>query len=65
MNRQLLVCTTCKSAIFVESTANSAPRWTGEIGDPPHQRMKIDDQDDLKVFKKKHLRHEIIQVELM
>ena len=64
MKRELHVCTNCKSAIFVDSVANRAPRWTGEIGDPPNQRIKIDGQDDLRVFRKKHFRHEMIEVEL-
>ena len=54
----------CKSAIFVDSVANKAPRWTGEFGDPPSKRKRIDGQDDLRVFKGKHLRHEMIEVEL-
>ncbi len=33
-------------------------------GDPPDTRMEIDGQDDLRVFKRKHLRHEIVEVEL-
>ncbi|MFB3885409.1 MAG: hypothetical protein ACE144_09265 [Thermodesulfobacteriota bacterium] len=64
MNRELLVCTNCKSGIFVRSVANTAPRWTGEFGDPPNRRKRIDNQDDLSVFKRKHLRHEMIEVEL-
>jgi hypothetical protein len=64
MNRELLICANCKSAIFVDSAANKAPRWTGETGDPPNKRIEIDSQDDLRVFKRKHLKHEIIEVEL-
>jgi len=64
MNRELLVCCSCKSAIFVDSVANKAPRWTGEFGDPPNKRKRIDGQDDLRVFKREHLRHEMIEVEL-
>ena len=64
MNRGLLVCTSCKSAIFVDSVANEAPRWTGKVGDPPSIRKRINGQDDLYVFKRKHLRHEMIEVEL-
>ena len=63
MNRELLVCTSCKSGIFVDSAANKAPRWTGEAGDPPNKRIRIDGQDDLGVFKRRHLRHETIEVE--
>ena len=65
MNRELLVCTICKSAIFVDSVANKAPRWTGEVGDPPSKRKEIGGQDDLRVFKRKHLTHEMIEVELV
>ena len=64
MNRELLVCTDCRSAIFVVSEANEAPKWTGETGDPPNKRIEIDGQDDLRVFKREHLRHEMIEVEL-
>ena len=64
MNRELLVCMGCKNAIFVDSAANKAPRWTGEVGDPPNTRRRIDGQDDLHVFKRKHLSHEVIEVEL-
>jgi len=65
MGRELLVCTTCKSGIFVDSVANTAPRWTGEIGDPPNERKEIGGQDDLRVFKRKHSRHEMVEVELV
>ena len=65
MNRELLVCTICKTAIFVESVANKAPRWTGEAGDPASKRKMIDGQDDLRVFKREHSRHEMIEVELV
>ena len=54
----------CKSAIFVDSVANKAPRWTGEVVDPPSKTKMINGQDDLMVFKGKHLRHEMIEVEL-
>ena len=54
----------CKSVIFVDSVADKAPRWTGEVGGPPSNRKRIDGQDDLRVFKGKHLRHEMIEVEL-
>ncbi len=64
MNRELLVCTICKSAIFVDSAANKAPKWTGEVGDPLDIRTRIDDQDDLEVFKREHLRHKMIELEL-
>ena len=64
MNKDLLVCRNCKSAIFVHSVANKAPRWTGEIGDPPDKRKCVNGQDDLKVFKREHLSHELIAVEL-
>ena len=64
MNRELLVCMSCKSAVFVDSVANKAPRWTGEVGGPPSNRKRIDGQDDLRVFKGKYLRHEMIEVEL-
>ncbi len=64
MKRELLVCTSCKSAIFVDSMANKAPKWTGELGDTPNKRECINGQDDLKVFKRKHLRHELIKVDL-
>ena len=64
MNRELLVCMSCKSAIFVDSAANKAQRWTGEVGDPPNTRKRINGQDDLNVFKRKHLRHEMIGVDL-
>ena len=64
MNRELLVCTICKSGIFVTSVANRAPGWAGEAGDPPNKRERIDGQDDLNVFKRKHLKHEMIEVEL-
>ena len=64
MNRELLVCTNCRSAIFVASLANKAPKWTGEVGDPPNKRIEMGGQDDLRVFKRKHLRHEMIEVEL-
>jgi len=64
MNRELLVCTSCKSAIFVNSEANRAPRWTRKAGDPPDKRERIDGQDDLRVFKRTHLTHEMIEVEL-
>jgi len=63
MNRELLVCTSCKRAIFVDSVANRAPKWTWEVGDPPSKRNRIDGQDDLRVFKREHLRHEMIEVE--
>ena len=65
MGRELLVCTICKSAIFINSVANKAPRWTGRIGDPPDQRKRIDGQDDLSVFKRDHSRHEMSEVELI
>jgi len=65
MGRELLVCTICKSAIFINSVANKAPRWTGRIGDPPDQRKRIEGQDDLSVFKRDHSRHEMIEVELI
>ena len=65
MGRELLVCTICKSPIFINSVANKAPRWTGRIGDPPDQRKRIDGQDDLSVFKRDHSRHEMIEVELI
>ncbi len=64
MNRELLVCTNCKSAIFVDSLANTSPRWTGDPGDPPDTRIEMNGQDDLGIFKRKHLRNEIIEVEL-
>jgi len=64
MKRELLVCTSCRSAIFVVSAANKAPRWTGETGDPPNKRKEIDGQDDLGAFKKKHFMHEMIEAEL-
>ena len=64
MNRELLVCASCKTAIVVDSAANKAPRWTGEVGDPPDKRKRINGQDDLNVFKRKHLSHEMIKVEL-
>ncbi len=64
MGRELLVCTWCKSGIFVDSIANTAPRWTGRVGDPLETRIAIEGQDDLCVFKRKHLRHEMIEVEL-
>ena len=65
MNRELLVCVICKTAIFVESVANTAPRWTGAVGDPPSKRKRIDGQYDLRVFKREHSRHEMIEVELV
>ena len=65
MNRELLVCTICKTAIFIDSVANKAPRWTGEAGDPPSERKMIDGQDDLRDFKREHSRHEVIEVELI
>lgn len=65
MNKELLVCTACKDAIFVDSVANKAPRWTGEVGDPPSKRKRIDGQDDLSVFKREHSKHEMIEVELV
>ena len=65
MNRGLLVCMDCKKAIFIDSVANESPRWTGEIGDPPSKRRRINGQDDLAVFKKKHIRHEMTVVELL
>jgi len=64
MKRALLVCTRCKSAIFVDSMANNAPKWTGEVGDPPDKRKCINGQDDLNVFKQEHLGHGLIEVEL-
>jgi hypothetical protein len=64
MKRELLVCTICKAGIFVDSLANRAPKWTGEVGDSPDKRKGINGQDDLKVFKREHLRHEMIEVEL-
>ena len=64
MSRELLVCTICKNAIFIDSVANKTPRWTGEVGDPPSKRKRIDGQDDLRVFKREHWRHEMIEVEL-
>ncbi len=64
MKRELLVCTIFKSGIFVDSVANKAPRWTGQVGDPPNTRERINGQDDLNVFKRKHLRHELIKVGL-
>ena len=64
MNKGLLVCTSCMSAIFVDSVANKAPRWTGKVGDLPNTRKRINGQDDLNVFKRKHLGHKMIEVEL-
>ena len=64
-NRELLVCTMCKTAIFVDSAVHKAPRWTGEAGDPPSKRKRIDGQDNLSVFKKEHTMHEMIEVELV
>ncbi len=64
MNRELLVCTSCKSAIFIDSVANRAPKWIGDVGDPPSKRKRLDGQNDLRVFKRVHLRHEMIEVEL-
>ena len=54
----------CKSVIFVDSVADKAPRWTGEVGGPPSNRKRIDGQDDLRVFKTNHLSHEMIEVAL-
>ncbi len=65
MSRELLICTICKTAIFIDSVANKAPRWTGGPGDPPSERKMIDGQDDLRVFKREHSRHEMIEVELV
>ncbi len=64
MSRELLVCTNCKNAIFVDSQANKASKWTGEPADHPGTRIEINGQDDLSVFKREHMRHEIIEVEL-
>ncbi len=64
VGRELLVCTSCKSAIFVKSVANTAPRFTGNVGDPPESRMMIGGQDDLGDFKRTHQKHEVIEVEL-
>jgi hypothetical protein len=52
------------SAIFVVSVADKAPRWTGKVGDFPNKRKRIDGQDGLIVFKRQHLKHEMIEVEL-
>ncbi len=60
-----MVCTSCKSAIFVDSVANRAPKWAGELGDPPSKRKRLDGKDDLRVFKRVHFRHEMIEVELV
>ena len=62
--REILVCTNCKSAIFANSAANTAPRWTGKVGDAPKSRMMIGGQDDLDDFKITHREHEVIKVEL-
>ena len=62
--RELLVCTDCKSAIFAHSAANTAPRFTGKVGDWPESRMMIGEQDDLGDFKRTHQKHEVIEVEL-
>ncbi|OGZ33603.1 MAG: hypothetical protein A2Y98_01570 [Candidatus Portnoybacteria bacterium RBG_19FT_COMBO_36_7] len=62
--REILVCTDCKSAIFVDSVANTAPRFTGNFGDHPENREMIDGQDDLRDFKRTHRKHKVIEVKL-
>jgi len=52
--RKILVCTKCSVAIFLDSAANRAPRWTGKIGDPPETREEIGGQDDLLEFRRVH-----------
>lgn len=64
MNRRLLVCISCQTAIFLNSSANTSPRWTGEIGDPVDKRIEIDEQDDEKDFKTRHIGHALMVVEL-
>lgn len=61
--REILVCLKCNRYIFINSLANQAPRWTGKIGDPIEKRKEIVGQDDLREFKRKHRRHEIIEAE--
>jgi hypothetical protein len=65
VNRELLICTICKRAIFVDSPSNQAPRWTGNPGDPPNERIEIEGQDDLRVFTCQHLSHDVMEVELV
>lgn len=65
MSRKLLVCTNCEVAIFLNSSANTAPRWTGKIGDPAEKRIERRGQDDERDFKIEHSRHKPIVVELM
>ena len=64
MKRELLVCTSCRRAVFVDSVTNNVPRWTGEVSDLRNKRKRIKGRDDPNVFKREHLRHEMIEVEL-
>jgi hypothetical protein len=64
MERKILVCINCKAAIFLDSVANTAPRWTGKPGDPPKQRLEKRGQDDLKDFKVIHRKHKVIKASL-
>lgn len=64
MGRKILVCINCEVAIFLNSSANTAPRWTGKIGDPAEKRIENRGQDDERDFKIIHRGHKSIVAEL-
>lgn len=70
MERYLLVCVGCKKAVFLDSTAHTAPKWQGQVDYSLHDSLdgyrEIGGQDDLHAFKFKHLGgiHEVIKVKL-
>jgi len=64
MGRKILVCINCKAAIFLDSVANTVPRWTGRTGDPVERRIEKHGQDDERDFKIEHRGHKSIVAEL-
>jgi len=67
MADKILVCTSCCVAVPLNSVSNTAPRWTGEVGDPIGSRQEIEDQDDLRDFRaahKKEAGHNVIEAVL-
>lgn len=66
MSRKILVCLSCNPAcaIIKDSTANTAPRWTGKVGYPPESRRELYGQDDLRDFRREHHGHKVITANL-
>jgi len=60
MGQKILVCTECHLFISLDSAANKAPRWKGDLR-APGKIKEIDDQNDLRDFRQAHKGHSVIK----